>query len=221
MQDPLKNIPLFSTLSREQRGLIQSGCRTLSVSKDTVILHQKEHSDDLRVVLSGRVKVSLLSEDGREMVLDLLKDGDFFGELSLLDQEPRSATVTALDDSKILTLSREAFLNAIKGNPEIMLNILSVVVKRLRKADERIETLTFLDVKGRVAKMLTDLAHDKGEKQPDGGFKLQAPTHQWIASQIGASREAVTKAMKTLISEGLVTMQGREMLATPRLFKLS
>lgn len=219
LQDPLKTIPLFSNLSHAQRNRIQSGCRHLAIPKNAVILHQKEHSLDLCVILSGRVKVSLIHEDGREVVLDLLTEGDFFGELSLFDLEPRSATVTAMTDAKILVLTRDAFLKIVKEDPGVLRSLLSVMVKRLRKADERIETLTFLDVKGRVAKLLMDLAHRSGERLPNGSVKIRCPSHQDIAGQIGSSREAVTKALKSINFQGLIALRGKEVTIAPKQFE--
>jgi CRP/FNR family transcriptional regulator/CRP/FNR family cyclic AMP-dependent transcriptional regulator len=190
------------------------------IPKDKVILHQNEKGDDLYVLLSGKVKVTLLNKDGREVVLDILHDGDFFGELSLFDSEPRSATVTALEDTALMIHSRDSFLMIIKENPEIAIKIFSVLAKRLRKANETIETLTFLDVTGRVAKLLLDIAAEDKEILNDGFVKIPCPTHQAIANRIGASREAVTKALKTLIANGLIKINGRELTIAPKHFEL-
>lgn len=214
--DYLKNIPLFSNLRRRQIELIQSCCSNITVSANNIILYQEEQSFDMYIILSGKVKVSLINEDSREIVLDILNEGDFFGELSLFDKKPRSATVTAISDAKIIALQRDAFMRIIKENADIMLNILSVLARRLRRADESIETLAFLDVSGRVAKMLIDLAKDKGKRLSNNSVRIQSSTHRVIADQIGASRESVTKAIKSLVSHGIITVNGRVITIKPK-----
>lgn len=211
----LRNIPLFSNLNQRQLTIIQSCCKTINAPVNTVVLHQGENSLDLYIILSGKVKVSWINDDGREVILDILTEGDFFGELSLFDKKPRSATVTAMNNAKIIILPRDAILKTITENPGIAVSMLSVMARRLRKADEKIETLTFLDVSGRVAKVLADLAGEKGERLPDGSIRVQCPTHQIIANQIGASRESVTKALKSLISLGLIKLKGKEIKIRP------
>lgn len=218
--DYLKNIPIFSNLSSKQRNLIQSCCRNITVSTSKVILYQEEQSYDLYIILSGKVKVSLINKSGREVILDTLTDGDFFGELSLFDEKPRSATVTAMSSASIMVLPRDAFMGIIKKNLDIMVNLLTVMAMRLRNADERIETLAFVDVYGRVAKTLIDIAKSKGKVSSDGFIAIQGPTHQMIADQIGASREAVTKAFKSLVASGLIIVNGREITITPKQFNI-
>lgn len=218
--DYLKNIPLFSSLSRKQRNIIQSSCRSINFSKESIILNQGEDSSDLYVILSGKAKVSLINEEGREIILDILSKGDFFGELSLFDRMPRSATVIATANTDIIMLQRGAFIKIIKENPDITVNLLTVMARRLRNADERIETLAFVDVYGRVAKILIDMAKNKGKPLSDGSIKFVRPTHQVIADQIGASREAVTKAIKSLISRGLIIVSGKEITITPKQFNI-
>ena len=218
--DYLKTIPLFLNLSQEQLNFIESCSRKFSVTKGTVIIYQEDNSLDLFIILSGKINVSLLHEDGREVTLDILTQGDFFGELSLFDKKPRSATVTAISDSKILILPRVFFIKLMMENPDIIFKFLQVMAARLRKADEKIETLTFVDVCGRVSKLIIDLAKRKGEKLPDSTIKIRCPTHQVIANQIGASRESVTKALKSLVSKGLINMKGKEIIISPKQFEI-
>lgn len=219
-RDVLKSISLFSRLSSQQRNLIQSSCKEVKVSKGAVIIQQEESSFDLYVILSGAVRVSLINKDGREVMLDVLREGAVFGELSVLDQRCRSAMVTAVTEVSMLFLPREAFIRILHENSEIAVGLLSVLAMRIRKANETIETLTFLDVAGRVAKVLLDLASAGGEATSDGYISVHCPTHQTIASQIGASREAVTKAIKSLASHGLIAMNGKNITISPRHFEL-
>ena len=214
----LKTIPLFSNLNEKQIELFKESCQHFSFPKGTIILQQRERSADLFIVLSGSVKISLVDQEGRETILDFLEKGEFFGELSLFDAMPRSATVTAMSNTEILIMARDTFLKTICQYPDVMLGLFSVVVKRFRKADERIETLTFLDVKGRVSKLLIDSALKKGERLSGGFARISRPTHQSLANQVGSSREAVTKALKSLINDGLIAVKGNEITIASKQF---
>jgi CRP/FNR family transcriptional regulator/CRP/FNR family cyclic AMP-dependent transcriptional regulator len=220
LSEDLKPVSFFSDLSEVHRKLIQSKGKEMSVSKGTVVIEQEEESFDLYIILSGKVMISLISEDGREVVLDVLKKGDFFGELSVLDRRHRSAMVTAITDVRMLFVSRDSFLKILEENSDMAINLLSVMANRLRKANETIETLTFLDVAGRVAKVLIDMAKSSGERLPNGFIRVHCPTHQTIANQIGASREAVTKAIKNLVSNRLIEIEGKDIVIPPKQFEI-
>jgi len=211
---------LLGGLSEAHRELIHSSCREVSFPKNTVILQQEEDSFDLYILISGQVKVSRIAEDGREVILAMLKKGDIFGELSLLDQKSRSAMVSATTDVRLLFLPRDAFLKIIRENSDLAITLLAVLSQRLRKANETIQTLTFLDVAGRVAKIIIDLAKNSGEPLRDGFVRVPCPTHQTIANQIGSSRESVTKAIKSLVVNGLISMNGKEIIISARQFEL-
>jgi CRP-like cAMP-binding protein len=216
----LKTVPLFSRLSSAYLGLIEANCKELSFPKGATILEQQEPTFDLYVILSGKAKVSLVHKDGREIVLNILREGDFFGELSFFDKRSRSAMIVALTGMRMLFLPRDTFMGILRSNSEIAIHLLYGMAGRLRKANESIQTLTFLDVSGRVAKYLIDLACHSGERLQDGYVKVVCPTHQAIAHQIGASREAVTKAMKSLISNGLIAAKDKEVIIAPRQFEI-
>lgn len=216
----LKSIPLFSHLPARHLRLIMSHCKVISMPKGTIILEQHEQSCDLYVILSGKVKVSLLHHDGREIMLNTLTDSDFFGEMSFFDRKSRSAMISALTTVKMLFLPHDAFMKILSENSDISIQLLYGMASRLRRANEAIETLTFLDVAGRVAKVFIDLAEHGGEVMPDGNVKIICPTHMTIANQIGASREAVTKAIKSLASNRLIIAKGREVFISPRQFAI-
>lgn len=218
--DYLKKIPFFSSLDIKQRDLILSVCRDIRIPSGKVIINQEDITSDLYILLSGSVKVSLFGKDGSEIVLEIIKEGDFFGELSLFDKRPRSATVTATTDCKVLVLSRDAFINMIRKDHEMVMNFLHIMAERLRKADERIETLAFLDVYGRVAKLLIEISNRDGKRLPDGSISIKRPTHHEIARQVAASREAVTKAMQSLILHDLIKVDKRSIVITPKQFKI-
>lgn len=216
----LKKIPLFSCLNKAYLDTIASHCREMSFRKGGVILHQDEKSFDLYCVLEGDISVSLINAGGREVTLDTLGPGDIFGELSFLDNRSRSAMVTALTPARILFLSHDAFRQIVRNNGEIALGLLQMITRRLRKANETIETLTFLDVSGRIAKLLVDAAQTEGEKLPGGFVRLNGFTHQKIANRIGASREAVTKAVKAMTEKKLISHESRSIVIAPGQFEL-
>jgi CRP/FNR family cyclic AMP-dependent transcriptional regulator len=172
----------------------------------------------ISIIVKGKVKVSLVNPEGREVVLDILEKGDFFGELSFLDNRFRSAMVTAMTDVRLMFIERDSFRTIVRENSDIAVNLLSVMASRLRKSNEMIETLAFLDVAGRVAKLLIEMAGESGEEMPHSFLRIRALKHQTIANRIGASREAVTKAMKSLAANGLVAMDGKDMVISPRQF---
>ena len=143
------------------------------------------------MVRSGRVKVVLLADDGREVILSLLGIGQYFGELSLIDDQPRSAHVIAMEESSLLVLRRDDFRRRVESSPGVAWALLLELSRRLRRADEKIGTLVLLDVPGRIARMLLDAAEDGGDDLIDKPL-----THQTIAQVIGASRETVSRAMR-------------------------
>jgi CRP/FNR family cyclic AMP-dependent transcriptional regulator len=203
--DDLKRVPLFSDLSEGELVRFADVTREREYPRNSIILFEDDPGDSLYIVSSGQVKVVLIGEDGREVILSVLNDGDFFGEMSLIDDEPRSAHVIAMKDSRLLVLRREDFQQQINQHPSIAVKLLKVLVQRLRRADAKIGGLVLLDVNGRVAKLLLDLA-DEG-----GGPKITRKlTHHTIAQMIGSSRETVSRAMRELSDRGLVDVTRRE-----------
>jgi CRP-like cAMP-binding protein len=203
--DVLRRVPLFSDLAEAELARFAEVLREREYPKNSVILFEDDPGDALYVVSTGQVKVVLIGEDGREVILSVLTDGDFFGEMSLIDDEPRSAHVIAMKDSHLLVLRREDFQAQLEVQPKIALKLLRVLVQRLRRADEKIGGLVLLDVNGRVARLLLDMA-DEG-----GGPKItRRLTHHTIAQMIGSSRETVSRAMRELVGRGLIEVTRRE-----------
>lgn len=200
----LKEIPLFRSLSDEHLSLVSGGFTINKVKKGEIIFYQSDESTDLYIVLEGSVKACLIDPEDKELVLNIFKKGDFFGELSLLDGRPRSATIIAIDDSVIGVLRREKFLTLLKNNPMIAISLLSAMVERIRITDEMLGAMAFLDVSRRIVKILLNIAEKEGEKTEDGLIKIKRITHRELASLTGASREAVTKAMKVLKFRGIL-----------------
>jgi CRP/FNR family transcriptional regulator, cyclic AMP receptor protein len=212
----LKHGSFFSCFKEKDLKIMAAGCTEKSFAKGAVILYQGEASSALYFIVEGKVKVSLTNEEGKEVILDTLDQGDFFGEMSCLDSQYCSAMVSALTDVRILYLEKKVFLATISENPDMMISLLSEMSGRLRKANRMIGTLAFLDVAGRISRMLIELAREKGEPLKDGSVMIVPPTHQEMASQIGSSREAVTKALKSLAENRLIIHSGRQIILPPQ-----
>lgn len=198
---PLKSIPLFSHLSEEEATSIARATRERAYPKNSVIVFEDDPGDALFVVKTGQVKVVLIGEDGREVILSVLGEGDFFGEMSLIDDQPRSAHVIAMEDSKLLVLYREDFHRCLESTPRIALGLLQALSRRLRSADDKIGGLVLLDVPGRVARLLLELA-DEG----DGKTISRSITHHTIAQMIGSSRETVSRTIRNFCDAGSIVV---------------
>jgi CRP/FNR family cyclic AMP-dependent transcriptional regulator len=170
------------------------------------VLRAGEETDALYVILSGRVKVLIPDKHGREVILAVMGPNEFFGEMGLLDQQARSASVETLETSKMVRLSKAGFFGCLENNFGLAMLIIRNLVKRLRDADRQIESLALVDVYGRVARLLLDMAQND-----DGQLKIAtAPPKQEIARMIGASREMVSRVVKDLQDRGLIRAEGRE-----------
>ncbi len=195
----LRRVPLFAELSEAEIARLGDIARDRSYPKNSVILFEDDPGDSLYVVVTGLVKVVLIGEDGREVILSVLKEGDFFGEMSLIDDQPRSAHVIAMEDSNLVVLRREDFQHRLREAPSISLGMLRALSRRLREADEKIGGLVLLDVNGRVAKLLLTMADEN-----DGVHITRRVTHHTIAQMVGSSRETVSRTMRDLAERGLI-----------------
>jgi CRP/FNR family transcriptional regulator/CRP/FNR family cyclic AMP-dependent transcriptional regulator len=213
----LKKVPIFKSFSDSNLEYILDDFNILDFkSGDTIFLQQDEKSE-LYIILKGKVKITLLSEEGEEFILSELNAGDFFGELSLIDGKPRSATVVAEDKSIFGVLKRESLLSSINKNPKIAIDLLEAVVERLRKATAREEHLAFLGVRDRLMKLIYFYIVTGGEKLTNDFFKIKKLTHKELASRIGSSREAVSKILKDMIQKQLIKEQGEYFLVAPQI----
>ena len=195
----LRRVPLFAELSEAEIARLGDIARDRSYPRNSVILFEDEPGDALYVVVTGLVKVVLIGEDGREVILSVLKEGDFFGEMSLIDDRPRSAHVIAMEDSSLVVLRREDFQHRIREAPGVALGMLKAMSRRLREADEKIGGLVLLDVNGRVAKLLLSMADEN-----DGVQITRRVTHHTIAQMVGSSRETVSRTMRDLADRGYI-----------------
>lgn len=213
----LKQVPLFSSFDDEQIDILSKTGIVKKFTKGCLIVNQDDHGDTLYIVISGNVKVSLLNEDGKEIVLSFLKEGDFFGELSLLDDEPRSASIIVVEDAALFLLTRGQFYQLITSYPVILKKVIKEICARLRRADEKIKSLAFFDVYERTIRVLQQLARDRGMKTKNGIEVLQAPTHQELSTIVGTSRETITRIIKVLKKDrSLVSYKGRRVVLRDR-----
>lgn len=177
-----------------------------------LIVSQADPGDALFVIVEGKVKVVLYGEKGKEIILSILHAGDFFGEMSLLDRQPRSANVVALGESSLLWLDREAFQNHLVAHPTTALAVLAEMSRRLRRADAVIGNLALLDVYARVARWVRELAQKQGEPADGGLLIRERPTQQEMAGLVGTSRETVNRALQDFARRGLLELRGKQML---------
>ncbi len=211
----LRTVPLFSELNDQALASLERLAARRKYPKDTVVFFENEEGDSLFMILEGRIKVTILGDDGREIILTMLGAGDLFGEMALLDNEPRSATAIAVEESELLLLNRNDFQTAIIDNPAISTALVKVLSTRLRRANHQISTLALLDVYGRVARVIMDMAREEGRRLKDGRIAFRRATHQEIANRIGTTRETVTRMLKDLERQGLVKIEGREIVLQP------
>jgi len=207
----LSKVPLFQGLPESEVVPFGDLMRERSYPKGSVILFEDDPGDALYVVAKGQVKVVLIGEDGREVILSVLGEGTFFGEMALLDDEPRSAHVIAMEDSTVLALRREDFRARLRNSPEVAIALLRELSRRLRRADDQIGSLVLLDVNGRVAELLVRLAEEEG-----GDRITRKLTHATIAQMIGSSRETVSRTMRELQDRGLVAVTRQDITLTDR-----
>ncbi len=209
--DILRKVPLFSQLAPSDLERVSEISRERAYPRNSVILFEDDPGDALYVVAQGQVKVVLIGEDGREVILSVMGEGEFFGEMALVDDEPRSAHVIAMEDSTLLVLRREDFQGILKQTPGIALALLRELSRRLRRVDEKVGSLVLLDVNGRVAQLLLELADEAGSERI-----TRRLTHHTIAQMIGSSRETVSRTMRDLVEKGYIEVSRREIVIRDR-----
>ena len=201
----LHSVPLFAGLDEQQLAVLARAIVRKSAGRNAKIIGAGDPTDSLYIVISGRLKVQMSDEQGREVILSILGPGEFFGEMGLLDDSPRSASVVTLEACELLTISKTDFKRSLAGNSELSLTVMRGLVKRLREADRKIGSLALMDVYGRVARLLLEMAEDiDGEK-----VVVKKLSKQDIAKMIGASREMVSRVMKDLQLGGYIEVRGR------------
>jgi len=209
----LANIPLFAGQDAADLDALLARAHTKSVGRNTVIFQEGDDSDALYIIEAGRVKVFLSDDNGREIILNTLGPREYFGEMALIDDVPRSASVMTIDACTFKVLSRQDFAECLERHPRIALNLVKELSRRLRKLTDSVKSLALMDVYGRVAKTLLGLA-----QQVDGKLVIdQRLTQQDIANRIGASREMVSRILKDLTTGGYITLEDRRIVIHEKL----
>jgi CRP/FNR family cyclic AMP-dependent transcriptional regulator len=199
----LRNVPLFSALPENQLALLVKEVSRKSYPRGSAIIAAGDTTDSLYVVISGRLKVMISDDEGREVILAILGPNEFFGEMGLIDDHPRSASVVAIEPCEVLALLKRDFKKCLEENFEMAMTVMRNLVKRLREADQKIGSLALMDVYGRVARLLLEVAETiDGQK-----VVTKKLAKQDIAKMIGASREMVSRVMKDLQAAGAIEVR--------------
>ncbi|HZP14590.1 MAG TPA: Crp/Fnr family transcriptional regulator [Nocardioides sp.] len=210
--DVLRQAALFGALDDDAASALAESLSEVKIRRGDVLFHEGDTGDELFIVLDGKVKLGRTSVDGRENLLAILGPGQMFGELSLFDPGPRSATVTAITDCTFASLSHEDLLKWLEARPVVASGLLAQLAGRLRKANDVVSDLVFSDVPGRVAKALLDLADRFGRTADDGVHVHHDLTQEELAQLVGASRETVNKALADFASRGWVRLEPRSVV---------
>jgi len=199
----LRNVPLFAVLPESQLALLVKEVNRKSFTRSSVIIATGDITEFLYVVISGRLKVMISDDEGREVILAMLGPNEYFGEMGLIDDHPRSASVVAIEACEVLMLSKRDFKKCLENNFEMAMTVMRGVVKRLREADQKIGSLALMDVYGRVARLLLEVSETvDGQK-----VVTKKLAKQDIAKMIGASREMVSRVMKDLQAAGAIEVR--------------
>jgi CRP/FNR family transcriptional regulator, cyclic AMP receptor protein len=197
----LREVPLFSQLRESDLELLAPLLQQRDYTRNKVILFANDPVEAFYVVVSGQVKLMLIAEDGREVILEVMRPGDFFGEMALMDEEPYASSAIAMEDTSLLALHREDFRRSISEMPGMSFGLLRALCSRLREADHKIGGLILLDVAGRVSHLFLEMA-----AQNDGDHIPSPPTHQVIAQMVGSSRETVSRTISSLAAQKLIAL---------------
>ena len=209
----LQNVPLFTGLNEKELANIEQHAVTRNFAKRTVLINEGDQTNSLYVVISGKVKIYCGDEHGKEIIIATLGPGDYFGEVALIDDAERSASVMTLEDSSFLVISKESFKSALAQYPEIAIRLIQEFTHRFRNMTDNIKNLALLDVYGRVAKTLLNMAEEEDEHL----IIHERLTQQDIANRVGASREMVAKIMKDLTTGGYIEAHDKEIIIRKRL----
>lgn len=207
----LRNVPIFSSLNDETLLQIDQVCIKKNYQKGTIILFEHDEGNAFFFIVKGEVKISRESDDGREVILSLLQDADVFGEMSLLDGMPRSANVTAMENTELYMIKREDFLELLNNHPDVSIALLEEITHRLREAGLRIKSLSLNDAEGKVAMVLLQIAEEKG-KIKNGIVEIEKlPFQHDLANMAGTSRETISRTLHSFAKKGLVELEGSKL----------
>jgi len=211
-EDVVRKAPLFTALDDASAASLRASMSGVKLSRGQILFKEGDAGDRLFVVVDGKLKLGTTSNDGRENLLSILGPGDMFGELSLFDPGPRTATATAVVDSKLLALANDQVIGWVKEHPQVSLQLLGRLAQRLRKANDVLSDLVFADVPGRVAKAIIELGERFGTKKDDGLHVNHELTQEELAQLVGASRETVNKALADFATRGWIRLEPRAVI---------
>ena len=209
--DFLKSVNIFSDLSDSELKSIQELCKTRKYPKNSMIILEEEMGDVVFIVMSGTVKITRVNDEGKEVILAMLGSGEVFGEMAILDGESRSANALSQENCEVVTINREDFLNLLKTNNKVALNLMTEFAIRLRKSDQQIEALSLDDAEHRIGVSILNLAEELGVIRQGVVTVDNLPYQQDIANMAGTSRETVSRVMKTFEDRGLITKTGHKL----------
>lgn len=210
--DMVSNIPLFRSLSSEDRSDLASLLRVQKVKAGEVLFRKGSEGTTLYIIENGAVKIVLPSRLGDEMIITIFSEGDFFGEMALLDNMPRSADAVAVDPSCLLLLNRSDFLHFLKKSDAAIKAILSSLSMRLRRTDDLLEDTSFLNIPARFAKKLLELGTTFGHRDGETLEISLRLTQKDMADMVGATRESINKELRVLREKGIVTLSGSSLV---------
>ena len=208
----LRRAPLFNALDDDSAAALQAGVTIVQLARAERLFEEGASGDQLYVILDGKIKLTRAAADGRENLLSVLGPGEMFGELSLFDPRPRTASAIAVTDSRLAAFAHANLRNWLTGRPDVALHLLQALAQRLRRANDVMADLVFTDVPGRVAKALLDLADRFGTEQEDGLHVNHDLTQEELAQLVGASRETVNKALADFAARGWLQLAAKSVL---------
>ncbi|MBI3563423.1 MAG: Crp/Fnr family transcriptional regulator [Gammaproteobacteria bacterium] len=209
----IHHVHLFRNLAAEETSLLTEHSTTRTYPANTVLITEGDQTDSLYVIIEGEVKVFVSDDQGKEAILNIMGEGEYFGELALLDDSPRSASVMTLIPTKVLIITKADFKRCLSSNPDLAYNIIKSLTQQVRCLTDNVKNLALMDVYGRVAHTLLDLAKDKDGKK----VIEQRLTHQDIASMVGSSREMVSRILKDLSTGGYITVNKNKIIINEKL----
>ncbi|MFQ5442338.1 MAG: Crp/Fnr family transcriptional regulator [Thermodesulfobacteriota bacterium] len=207
---------IFSGLPEKERDRMAPMLKPVNIKKKSFIYSMGDSADDLYILKEGRIKITRITEDGKELTFDILEPGDIFGELALAGEEERETSAEALEDSFICTINRKDFEGFVGKNPALSLRITKWIGSRLRKIENRVENLIFQDVRTRILALFIDLGEKYGKDSPRGRKIDIKLSHQEIANLVGATRETVTLELNNLKKTGEILTEGKEFVLPSR-----
>lgn len=209
----IAKVPLFEGLNSQEYEAIYKAMIHKHYSPDEIIVHEDDSvSQSFFVIISGKVNVAVLSDEGKQTILATLEKGEFFGEMAILDGEPRSASVIAAQQCELLALYRKTLLDLLKKYPQIAIRMLITMSKRLRRSNKHINTLTKMSVYGRIADVLLQLAEERGQRIGQVIIIANPPRQQDLAEMAGTSRETVSRVLSQLRKKHYITTNRKRLV---------